>query len=151
MKIMLSKFKEKLINMSTNGLNIPISSSMIERLIEVKLGNRDVNVEITPEYLVLHGTTEIKKMLLKKNVPFRITLKPIQLDNRTIQFELIDIKPFDINFISNKIFNKSPFAEYTNRTIKIDFNAWDVVKKIPVGNIKSYEMVEGAINVQLSL
>ncbi|WP_422122402.1 hypothetical protein DHX103_11385 [Planococcus sp. X10-3] len=148
---MLNKFKEKLINISTNGLNISISSSMIEQLIEMKLGNREVKVEITPEYIVLHGTTEVKKMMFKKNMPFRITLKPIHLDKRTIQFELIDMKPFDINFISSKIFNKPPFAEYTNRTIKMDFNAWDVVEKTPVGNIKSYEMVKGAINIKLSL
>ncbi|TWT05433.1 hypothetical protein FQV26_13450 [Planococcus sp. CPCC 101016] len=148
---MLNKLKEKLISASVNGFEIPISSANMEQLIGMKLGNRDVRVEITSEYLVLHGTTEVKKMMFKKNVPFKITLKPIQLDKRTIQFELIDMKPFDINIITSKIFNKPPFAEYTNRTIKVDFNAWDVVKKIPVGNIKSYEMVEGAINIRLSL
>lgn len=148
---MLNKLKEKLISASVNGFEIPISSANMEQLIGMKLGNRDVRVEITSEYLVLHGITEVKKMMFKKNVPFKVILKPMQLDKRTIQFELIDMKPFDINFITSKIFNKPPFVEYTNRTIKMDFNAWDVVKKIPVGNIKSYEMVDGAINIRLSL
>lgn len=148
---MLNKLKEKLISASVNGFEIPISSANMEQLIGMKLGNRDVRVEITSEYLVLHGITEVKKMMFKKNVPFQVTLKPMQLDKRTIQFELIDMKPFDINFVASKIFNKPPFTEYTNRTIKVDFNAWDIVKKIPVGNIKSYEMVEGVINIRLSL
>jgi hypothetical protein len=148
---MLNKFKEILTNLPTNGLQISISSSMLEQLIGMKSGKQDVKVEITPEYLVLHGTTEVKKMMFKKNVSFKVTLKPLQLDKRTILFELVDMKPVDINFISSKLFNKPPFLEYTNRTIKIDFNAWDVVKKIPVGNIRSYEMIEGAINIKLSL
>lgn len=148
---MLNKFKEKLTNISANGLQIPISSSMLEQLIRVKSGKEDIKVEITPEYLVLHGATEVKKMMIKKNVSFKVTLKPIQLDKRTIHFEIVDMKPFDIDFISNKIFNRPPFMEYTNRTIKVDLNVLDIVKKIPVGNIKSYEMVEGAININLSL
>lgn len=148
---MLNKFKEKLSNISTNGLDIPISSSMIEQLIKMKLGKEDVKVEITSEYLILSGTTEVKKMMFKKNISFSVTLKPIQLDKRTIQFEIVDMKPLDIDFISSKIFNRPPFLEYTNRTIKMDLNMWDVMKKIPVGNIKSYEMVEDAINIKLSL
>lgn len=143
--------KEKMTDISTNGLNIPISSSMMERLIGLKLGNRDVKVEITPEYLVLYGTTEVKKMMFKKNISFRITLEPIELDQRTIQFKLVEMKPVDINFISNKIFSKPPFLEYKERTIKIDLNAWDAVKEISMGNIKSYEMVEGALNIKVSL
>lgn len=144
-------FKEKITDISTNGLKIPISSSMIERLIGLKLGNQDVKVEITPVHLVLYGKTEVKKMMIKKNLSFRITLEPIQLESRTIQFKLVDMKPVNINFVSNKIFNKPPFIEYTEQTVKIDLNAWDAVKDISVGNIKSYEMVEGAINIKLSL
>jgi hypothetical protein len=148
---MLNNFKEKLTNISTNGLNIPISSSMIEQLIRMKSGKQDVTVKITPEFLVIHGTTEVKKMMFTKNVSFRVALKPIQMNKRSIQFELVAIEPVDINFISSKIFNRPPFLDYTNRTITMDFNAWDVVKKVPVGNIKSFEMVEDAITIKLSL
>lgn len=148
---MLNKFKEQLTNISANGLQIPISTSMLEQLIRMKSGKQDIKVEITPEYLVLHGTTEVKKMMIKKNVSFKVTLKPIRLDKRTIHFEIVEMKPVDIDFISSKIFNRPPFLEYTNRTIKVDLNVLDVVKKIPVGNIKSYEMVEGTININLSL
>ncbi|CEG23837.1 hypothetical protein BN1080_02844 [Planococcus massiliensis] len=148
---MLSRFKDKLSSISANGLEIPITSSVIEQLIKMKLGLQDVKVKITPESLTIQGTTEVKKLMLKKMVSFRVTLKPIHLDKRTIQFELIDMKPVDINFISDKIFNRPPFLGYADRTIKMDLNALDVVNKIPVGNIKSYEMVEDAINIRFSL
>ena len=34
--------------------------------------------------------------------------------------------------------------------IKMNFNAWNIVKRIPVGTIKSYELVEGALKMKLS-
>lgn len=148
---MLSKFKEKLIDVSANGFQIPISSDNIEQLLRMKLENRDVKVKITPEHLVLHGEAEVKKLMFKKNVSFSLTLKPTRVDGRIIQFEILEMKPVDLNFITHKILNKPPFVEYAKRTIKIDFNAWDAVKKIPVGNIKSYEMCEGVINIHISL
>ncbi|MCI2255785.1 hypothetical protein L2D08_15570 [Domibacillus sp. PGB-M46] len=148
---MFNKFKDKLTDISTNGLPIPITAMMLESLIKMKSDEQDIKVEITPEHLVLQGTTEVKKMMLKKNVSFTITLKPVQLEKRMIVFELVEIKPVDMNFINSKIFNRPPFLEYTNRTIKIDFNTWDIIKKIPMGNIKSYEFVDGAINIKLSL
>lgn len=148
---MLKKFKDKLTDISANGLPIPITAMMLERLIKMKSDEQDIKVEITPEHLILQGTTEVKKLMLKKNVSFTIILKPVQLEKRTIVFELVEMKPVDMNFINSKLFNRPPFLEYTNRTIKIDFNAWDVVKKVPLGNIKSYELVEGAINIKVSL
>ncbi len=148
---MFNKFKNKLTDISTNGLPIQITAMMLERLIKMKSDEQNVKVEITSEHLILHGTTEVKKMILKKNVSFTIILKPVQLEKRMIVFELVEIKPVDMNFINSKIFNRPPFLEYTNRTIKIDFNAWDIVKKVPVGNIKSYKMVDGIINIKLSL
>lgn len=148
---MLNDFREKFANIATNGVNVPLSSNVIEQLIRRKSGTQDVTVEITKGYLRINGTTEVKKMMLKKNVSFSVKLKPIEMDKRTIKFEIIEMKPFNINFINSKIFNKPPFLEYTDRTIKVDFNVWDAVKKIPVGNIKSYEMIEGAINIKMSL
>ena len=148
---MFNKFKEKLTDISTNGLPITITATMLQRLINLKSNEQDIKVEVTPEHLVLHGTTEVKKMMLKKNVSFTIKLKPVQLEKRTIIFELVEMKPVDMNIINSKIFNRPPFLEYTNRTIKIDFNAWDIVKKVPVGNIKSYELVDDALNIKLSL
>ena len=148
---MFDKFKDKITKAATEGLSIPITAKMIASLIEKKTGEKDINVHISPEYIVLRGTTEIKKMMLTKKVAFTITLKPIAIEKRTILFQLVQMKPFDIKFINNKLFNRPPFFEYHNRRIRIDFNAWDVVKKVPIGQIRSFELVEGAMNIKLSL
>ena len=148
---MFDKFKDKINKAATEGLSIPITAKMIASLIEKKTGEEDIDVHISPEYIVLRGTTEIKKMMLTKKVAFTITLKPIAIEKRTILFQLVQMKPFDIKFINNKLFNRPPFFEYHNRRIRIDFNAWDVVKKVPIGQIKSFELVEGAMNIKLSL
>ncbi|MET3322247.1 hypothetical protein [Peribacillus butanolivorans] len=138
-------------NIFGNGLPITLTASMLERIIKMKSGEQDVKVEITPKHIVLFGTTEVKKMMFKKNVPFRITLKPVHVEKRTISFELVEMRPIDRNFINQKIFNRPPFFEFENRMIKMNFNAWNIVKRIPVGTIKSYELAEGALKIKLSL
>lgn len=148
---MFDKFKDKITKVATEGVTIPITAKMIASLIEKKTGEKDIDVHISPEYIVLRGTTEIKKMMMTKKVAFTITLKPIAIEKRTILFQLVQMKPFDIKIINNKLFNRPPFFEYHNRRIRIDFNAWDVVKKVPVGQIRSFELVEGAMNIKLSL
>lgn len=148
---MFNKLKGMINDISTNGVPLKITSGMLEHLINRNEDVKNVKVEISPEYFVLHGETEVKKMMLKKNISFTLKLKPVQIENRSIQFELVEMKPVDMNFINNKIFNRPPFLEYNNRTLIIDFNAWDNVKKVPVGNIKSYEMLDGAINLKLSV
>lgn len=148
---MFKKFKDKLTDIKTNGIPINISASMLERLIKMKSEEKDIQVEITPEHLILSGTTEVKKLMIKKNIAFTIILKPVHLEKRTILFEMVEMKPIDMNFINSKIFNRPPFLEYTDRTIKIDFNEWEIVRKVPLGNIKSYEFVDGAMNLKISL
>ncbi|MFP3511236.1 hypothetical protein SB775_16590 [Peribacillus sp. SIMBA_075] len=134
-----------------NGLPITVTEAMIEKILRMKSYGQDIKVEITPKHIVLSGTTEVKKMMLKKNVAFRITLKPVHVEKRTISFELVEMEPIDRNFINRRIFNKPPFFEFENRKIKMNVNAWNIVRKIPVGTIKSYELVEGALKMKLSI
>ncbi|MCM3676750.1 MULTISPECIES: hypothetical protein [Peribacillus] len=134
-----------------NGIPITVTEAMIERIIKMKSYDQDIKVDITPKHIVLSGTMEVKKMMFKKNVAFRITLKPVHVENRTISFELVEMEPIDRNFINQRIFNRPPFFEFENRTIKMNVNAWNLVRKVPVGTIKSYELVEGALKMKLSL
>ncbi|RRN71235.1 hypothetical protein EI200_12360 [Peribacillus simplex] len=134
-----------------NGIPITVTAAMIKRIIKMKSYDQVIKVEITPKHIVLSGTTEVKKMMFKKNVAFRITLKPVHVEKRTISFELVEMEPIDRNFINHRIFNKPPFFEFENRTIKMNVNAWNILSKIPVGTIKSYELVEGALKMKLSI
>jgi len=148
---MFNILKEKIKDVSTEGLTLKLTEAMIESLIKIKSGDKDIKVEIESQYLKLHGTTVVKKMMIKKKISYRILLKPVQIQNRVLKFELVEMKPVDIDMINLKIFNYPPFSEYSNRVICIDLNAWDLVKKFPILKIKSYELVDGAINLKLIL
>ncbi|MBT2646276.1 hypothetical protein J7E52_05940 [Bacillus sp. ISL-34] len=134
-----------------NGIPITVTEAMIERIIKMKSSGQDIKVVITPKHIVISGTVEVKKMMFKKNVTFRITLIPVHVEKRKISFELVKMEPIDRGFINQRIFNRPPFFEFENRTIKMDVNAWNIVRKFPVGTIKSFELVEGALKMKLSL
>lgn len=133
------------------GLPITLTAAMLERMIKTRLYEHDIHVEITPEHMVLWGTTEVKKMMFKKKVSFRMALKPVHTEKRTITFELIELKPIDRDFINQKLFNRPPIFEYDNRRIKMNMNAWNIVRKIPIGTIQSCELVDGGLKMNLSL
>ena len=149
-RCMFDKLRNKWKEIGRDGVTIPIKPVMLEQLIKRQPELKDIKVEISSENLVIRGTTEMKKGLIRKNIAFEVALKPIHMEKRIILFELIRVKPVDINMINSRLFHKPPFAQYSERTVKIDFNSWDIVKKVPVGHIKSYEMTNGAINLTLS-
>ncbi|MEF2096393.1 hypothetical protein V3595_17145 [Bacillus sp. CFBP9009] len=134
-----------------SGIPITVTEAMIERIIKMKSSGPDIKVEITPKQIVISGTMEVKKMMFRKDVAFRITLIPVHVEKRMISFELVKMEPIDRDFINQRIFNRPPFFEFEKRTIKMNVNAWNIVRKIPVGTIKSYELVEGALKMKLSL
>jgi hypothetical protein len=140
----LDKFKQKFNEISKNGVTVPIKPVMLEQLIKRQSGQKEIKVEITTGHLNIRGTAD-------KNVSYMISLKPIHMEKRMIIFEIESLKPTDMNKDEIKIFNSPPFSDSTNQTVKMDFNSWDVVKKIPVGKIKSYEMNDGTIKLTLSL
>jgi hypothetical protein len=38
-----------------------------------------------------------------------------------------------------------------SKVLLIDFNSWEIVKKVPVGNVKDYEVEDGKITVKIGL
>lgn len=71
--------------------------------------------------------------------------------NREIHFKNEKFKPLNLDFLNKKIFNNPPFVTYDGKIIKIDFNNWEKVKKIPIGNIKNYELAEGKILLTIGI
>ncbi|KZZ83636.1 MULTISPECIES: hypothetical protein [Bacillaceae] len=147
---MFTKFKERLAGVSEHGLGIPITSQMLEKAIQMKAKDvQDVKVEIVGHLIILHGKITVTKMMMKKDIVFRATLKPISLEGRTILMELEDVKPLNISLINRIILNKPPFAEYRQKMIKLDLNAWEKIKNVPFGKLKSFEMKKDAILVKV--
>jgi hypothetical protein len=126
-------------------VTIPIKPVMLEQLIKRQSNQKDIKVEITTDHLIIRGTTDIQ------NASYTVTLKPVQMEKRVILFEIESMQPTDMTIADIKIFNSPPFSGYSDHTVKMDFNSWDIVQKVPVGKIKSYEMEEGTLKLTLSL
>lgn len=149
---MFGKWKDKIMDISANGAAVPITNEMMESIIKMKADNiQAIEVEITEDTMTLQGKVEVKKQLLKKMVPFTIVLKPISLENRSLIFGLLSVKPVDLAMLNRKILNKPPFVTLNDREITMDLNAWEAVKKVPFGNIKSYEFQEGKIILKVGV
>ena len=86
---MLNKFKQKLSDMSKNGVTIPVKPIMLEQLIKRQTEQKDIKVEITSTNLIIRGT--------KEDVSYEVRLKPAQMEKRMIVFEIESIQPIDVN------------------------------------------------------
>ena len=148
---MLNKFRDKLKDMSKNGVTIPIKPVMLEQLMKRQSDIKNIKVEITSERLIISGTTGVADRTGRSHISFETALKPVHIEKRVIVFEVSHVHPADLKLTDINIFNKPPFAQSSTYTVKVDLNSWDIVKKVPVGKIKHYEMSNGAIHVTLSL
>lgn len=130
---------------------LPITAEMLKRVIA--LSNNEVfglEAHIEQDWIKIKGKFE-KKMLVTVNVPFEITLKPKSYEERTVTFEIVEISPLDIGWMNEKIFNNPPYCSYVDRSVKMDFNAWDIVRKVPVGKIKRLEIKDDKLYVSLGI
>ncbi|MFG6119312.1 hypothetical protein [Thalassobacillus sp. B23F22_16] len=148
---MFNRYKEKFSDFTTNGVALKLTDAMLEELIRHKSGEENIQVSITPHQIVISGTKVLKKLFIKKNISFSVVLEPIRIEKRMLVFELISVKPINLNFINNKIFNNPPFINYDDREVKMDFNSWEIVRSVSVGNIKSFYLYNDEIEIRLGL
>ncbi|MET3681922.1 hypothetical protein ABID56_000001 [Alkalibacillus flavidus] len=148
---MLNKFKDKFADFSQNGVPIKVTQTMLEELIRYHSSEADINVDIEPGQIRIYGSKEVSKMKIKKNVSFEAVLESVHAEKRMIEFKLTKLKPVDLDFINKKLFNRPPFLQYQDRHVKMDFNSWEIVQSVPVGNIKSFEFKDGEIELKLGM
>jgi hypothetical protein len=142
---------DKLKDGMNKGVPIPISQQMIHELIKKTDQVTDTTLDIAEAGITVTGKTEVETLLIKKEVSFMIKLLPVKMENREIHFKIEKFKPLNLDFINKKIFNHPPFLSYDGKIIKMDFNGFENVKKIPIGNIKKYELTDGKIILSIGI
>jgi hypothetical protein len=117
---------------------IPISASMIQQLLEKKSidGVNELSVEIIEDYLQIRG--KVKRMLI--TVSFSIMLKPFRSLGRILHFEVVKFTPLGSDFVKKKVLLAPPILTYNDGLASIDLNAFEAIKKIPVGAIHKFEI-----------
>lgn len=148
---MFDKLAGKLQDIASNGLPVKITENMMELAMKQQEKVTDAKVKIADGEIIISGKTEVKKVFVKKDVAFEAVLRPIELKGRKIECELVKVKPLDLNAVNNKLLNKPPFVAYSERTVSLDLEAWEVVKKVPVGKLKDFSVDKGAITVVLGI
>lgn len=151
---MFSKLKAGITNIAENkAVTIPISAAALNGILEkYQLEAIDnASVAIQDGLIIVSGTTSIKKLGFTKELNFTLSLKPVRAEQRTLQLELVSLKPVDFNQINKKLLQRPPVITYENRLICVDLNAIDVVKKIPIGMIKSFAVEDDKLVVSVGL
>lgn len=135
------------------AITVPIGASALNSVLQKYPVEAidEATIKIEDGIVFVSGTTQIKKFGFAKELNFELQLKPVSAENRTLQFELVDLKPVDFNQINKRILQRPPVLTYNDRTINVDLNAIDIVSKIPIGNIKNFEAREDKIYVSIGL
>ncbi|WP_059103236.1 hypothetical protein [Shouchella shacheensis] len=84
-------------------------------------------------------------------IPFEIRLKPVKGENRTITFQVDYLKPLNNRFIKRKLFNQQPVVDYDQDFITIELNEISKIRYVPLGNIKSFQIVDGKLWVKVGV
>ncbi|MCA1031368.1 hypothetical protein LCL95_10055 [Bacillus timonensis] len=131
------------------SIPIPITSNMLLMLfkrVDVE-GLSNFDVLIHDEKVCFRGT--FKKMLL--NIPFQIDLKPVGASERKLSFEICRMKPINVNWINEILFNRASGVSYHNSNVTIDLNEFDQIRNIPIGTIRDVEVKNDKIFVRIGL
>ncbi|OCS92649.1 hypothetical protein [Caryophanon latum] len=151
---MLNKLKASLSAAKEDkAITIPIGASAFNAILKKYPIEAidEATVSIKDGIFIVNGTTSIKKFGFSKELNFELQLKPVHAENRTLQLELVKLKPLDFNQINKRILQRPPVVTYDDRRVSIDLNAIDVVSKVPFGKIKSFEAKGDKLFVALGL
>jgi len=131
-----------------NPMLVPIHASMIQRLLEKRaIGNfPEFSVECTRNTMRISG--RVKMMAV--SVAFTLVLKPSCFSGRNIHFEILKLTPADFEIIKNHLLDLPPFLTYRAGISSLDLNAFEVIKKIPAGEISGIEIRDDTVWVQIS-
>ncbi|SOC09147.1 hypothetical protein SAMN05880501_105186 [Ureibacillus xyleni] len=151
---MLNKIKAGISKVvEQKGITISITADILNNLINRYPIDSITNskVEIEDGIVQLSGTTKIKKFGLEKEIDFTLFLRPINVEKRNLQLELVNMKPINIDQINKKVLQRPPILTYEKSIISIDLNGIEAVRKIPVGNVQQLDVEDNKIIVGIGI
>ncbi|PLT31753.1 hypothetical protein [Peribacillus deserti] len=106
-----------------------------------------LDMEFHTSFLRFRGIA--KKFLME--IKFEIDLLPLRGENRALYFKVAKMKPLNEDWIKTKILNSPPLLSYIKGNMIINLNKFDVVRKVPLENIKHFELKDDKLWVRLGL
>jgi S-adenosylmethionine synthetase len=119
-------------------ITIPITEPMLIRAVNRRKikGVTNLTVRLIKDKIVVSGAA--KKLRITIN--FCIEFQPLKAKNRILSLKLVGTKPFNQEWIINKVLNKYPYFHYQKGIIQIDLNQFEKAKSIRFGNVKHFEV-----------
>lgn len=142
-------FEKAKATIKNTTIPVPISTEMFKKMLEhVNLKDiKQIDVFYDEETIILKG--KCKKMLLW--IPFHIVLRPFKSFGRVIYFTVEKLSPLNTEWLKKKIFHFPPYMKYEEPNIEIDFNGFEAVKRVPVGTIRSFEIKNQRLVVNIGI
>lgn len=145
---LLAKAKEKL---ADKGVSIPLTADMLMRVLQRQVKVHDhlhtLTVSFPEDLIRFEGT--IKKFWLA--IPFKLDVKPVKAEKRTLFFEVVHMKPLNQEWVKHKVLTKPPFMIYQNRNMILDLNEIDQVKAVPIGHIQHVVIKDGKLWIKIGI
>ncbi len=137
-------------HMTIHGPEVCIKEEQLESWMVEKMPSnmKDFKVNFLDDDLLL-----IKGQISKVGIPvkFSLTLKPGTVNGRIANFQIVEFKPLNAEWIKQKVLNRPPYLQYDANQVHIDLNGHPTLKKVPFGSIKSITIEEGEMKIGLSI
>ncbi|WP_138419529.1 hypothetical protein [Aquibacillus sediminis] len=129
---------------------VPVTSSMLRFVLNKKRRINQINVFITNEQVIISGKVCLKKVAFLHAIPFRVTLKPLWAEGRRMAFQLVKLRPVNIQFITKRVLTKS-FLKYEKSVLYIDLNQIRPLNRIPIGKLKGIMLKDEIVYVWIGI
>lgn len=142
--------KDKVSSLSKKGLAISITEEMLLYGIQEYMKDKDItiyNINVEDNAINIYGS--IKKIGLP--IKFSLTLAQEDFNEKEIFLRVTTMKPLNNKWLNNMVFNnRSQYLSYSDNIIQLDINVLEKMKKIRLGRITNFKILQGKVVVNLS-
>ncbi|WP_410501898.1 hypothetical protein RIF24_14130 [Exiguobacterium acetylicum] len=147
------EIRKKFLNQLTNlSVSIPIPQQRIQEVLAKQIDElENIQVLITPEELEISGYVTIKKFGLSRKQRVALFLAPQRVDGRVIYFNVLKVKPLDMEASNTTYLSKPPLTHYENRILRLDLSTLDLLQKTQYGSLRHLTLGDEEIKVGLGV
>lgn len=124
-------------HLSNLSVSIPVPQQRIQEVLAKQVKElEDIQVLITPEEIEISGHVLIKKLGFSRKQRVALFLAPQRVDGRIIYFNVLKVKPLDLEASNATYLSKPPFTHYEDRILRLDLSTLDLLQKTQYGSLR---------------
>lgn len=144
--------KKFLNHLSNLSVSIPVPQQRIQEvLVKQIMELEDIQLLITPEQIEISGYVLIKILGFSRKQRVALFLTPQRVDGRIIYFNVLKVKPLDLEASNATYLSKPPFTHYENRILRLDLSTLDLLRKTQYGSLRHLTLGHEELKVGLGV